>query len=104
MILCYMQYYIMSSVSCTVHVQAVLSCTVHTYIDLLMRGDTIHLFICLFVCCLLQEPHLWLVPTLEKAVVQFLATSDVLAESQTLQSVTWAGLGRSTVTMIEMLQ
>ena len=43
-------------------------------------------------------------PTLERAVVQFLATSVVLAESQILQSVTWAGLGRSTVIMAGMLQ
>ena len=43
-------------------------------------------------------------PTLVKAVVQFLATSVVLAENQMFQSVTWAGLGRSTVTMAGMLQ
>ena len=61
--------------------------------------------ICLFVCIELQEPHIWLVPTLEKAVVQFLATSVVpLAESQTLQSVVWVLWGQSTVTMAEMLQ
>ena len=53
----------------------------------------------------LQEPHFCLVPTLVKAVVQFLATSVVpLVESQTLQSVVWVLWGQSTVTMAEMLQ
>ena len=44
-------------------------------------------------------------PTLEKAVVQCLATSDVpLVESQTLQSVVGAQWEQSTVIMAEMLQ
>ena len=52
----------------------------------------------------LQEPHLWLAPTLVKAVVQFLATSVVLAESWTLWSVVWVLWGQSTLIMAEMLQ
>jgi len=45
------------------------------------------------------------VPTLEKAVAQFLVPSVVpLAESHTLQSAVWVLWEQSTVTMGEMLQ
>ena len=53
----------------------------------------------------LQDLHLLLVPTLGKAVVQFLATSVVLlVGSHTLRSVVWAQWEESTVIMVEMLQ
>ena len=53
----------------------------------------------------LQEPHPILVPTLVKAVVQFLAISIVpLAKNQTFQSVAWVRWGKSTVIMAGMLQ
>ena len=53
----------------------------------------------------LQDLHLLLVPTLGKAVVQFLATSVVLlVGSHTFWSVVWAQCEESTVIMVEMLQ
>ena len=51
----------------------------------------------------LQELHLCLLLTLEKAVVQLLATV-VLAESHTFRSAAWAMWGKLIVTMAGMLQ
>jgi len=74
------------------------------------RGDGYHtysLLIHIITSCItfvVQELHHWLKLTLEKAVVQFLASSLALAESHTLESAMWVVLGqKSTVTMGRML-